>query len=833
MVALKFTLPQKAASDDARGPYFQAKYAHYESLLNKGTPGAAWFRHQTRTARAALGQNAVEAMRNRPEPGSPFASADDTYNLFTGGRALSENLQLDRVIPPGRRLEEPTVDVDSIPAVTVKEMDWAPLVKDKHPATDPLARYVPIDQHAIFFPTFNAMLALTDEADTQGVPILQALEPRAEDAMTRERYQKQLCLSLTGLGRLLGPKLIDGVAVTGSDPYLRTGTDVAVLFEAKDPAVLKSMLAAQVALRRQMTPEAEAVQGKVAGIEYFGARSPDRSVCAYVGQLGGTNVIVVTNSLKQLERLAATNRGTIKPITAAPEYTFFRDRYARGEGNETAFIVLTDATIRRWCGPKWRIADSRRTQAAAVMADLQANYATELATGKAQPTALQTEHQVIDMGELRLTSAGVASSGYGSLEYLTPIIELPMDKVTREEAQLYGRWRDGYQQDWSNYFDPIAARLAVHDGKIEADVTVMPLIINTRYRELVELTQGVKLAPDAGDPHDALVHFAMALNRDSAPVKMIEGFAKQAAPHLRIEPFAWLGKSVSVYVDDDPLWKEAAAAEDPEKFMNDNWHRLPVAARVASDSPFKLAAFMTAVHAFVDQSAPNVTGWETVDHHGRSYVRISSRGSGIGEVDKAKLYYATLPDALVLTLNEDVIKRALDRESAREDGRAGPATRPAAPAAGDPAGPVTRPATRPVEFQPWLGESVAIQVDTRAVQALREVIGQQYRSQMQQMAWANVPVLNEWKRLYPDQDPVKVHERLWQTRLVDPAGGSYVWNEQYQTMESTTYGHPGAPKEGPGLPPQLNHVTRAAAGITFENQGLRAKVVLEHNVVPK
>mgnify|MGYP001098909831 CR=1 FL=1 len=87
----------------------------------------------------------------------------------------------------------------------------------------------------------------------------------------------------------------------------------------------------------------------------------------------------------------------------------------------------------------------------------------------------------------------------------------------------------------------------------------------------------------------------------------------------------------------------------------------------------------------------------------------------------------------------------------------------------------------------------------RALTILRGIFGRTYRERMQEMSWSNLPILNEWKRLYPDQDPVKVHQRLWQVRLVDPAGGAYVWNEQYQTMESTKYGHPGAPKEGPGL----------------------------------
>jgi hypothetical protein len=62
---------------------------------------------------------------------------------------------------------------------------------------------------------------------------------------------------------------------------------------------------------------------------------------------------------------------------------------------------------------------------------------------------------------------------------------------------------------------------------------------------------------------------------------------------------------------------------------------------------------------------------------------------------------------------------------------------------------------------------------------------------------SNLPILNEWKRRYPAQDPVKLHEQFWHTTLVCPGGGRYVWNQQWQTMESTVYGHPAQPKPGP------------------------------------
>ena len=80
------------------------------------------------------------------------------------------------------------------------------LSKDLKPQLDPLAAYVPFDQHALLFPTFSAMSEMIDEADAAGTPVLQMLEPRSEDANSRGRYQKQLCLELSEISRLLGPQ---------------------------------------------------------------------------------------------------------------------------------------------------------------------------------------------------------------------------------------------------------------------------------------------------------------------------------------------------------------------------------------------------------------------------------------------------------------------------------------------------------------------------------------------------------------------------------------------------------------------------------------------------
>ena len=125
-----------------------------------------------------------------------------------------------------------------------------------------------------------------------------------------------------------------------------------------------------------------------------------------------------------------------------------------------------------------------------------------------------------------------------------------------------------------------------------------------------------------------------------------------------------------------------------------------------------------------------------------------------------------------------MLQRAIDRWLAREKAEA----RRGEEAAGK-------------DAKPWLGSSVALRVDRKILEVANALRRHQYRQPMQTQCWGNLPILNEWKRLYPDRDPVEVHRQVWGVELVCPGGGKYVWNEKFRTMESTVYGHPGEPKE--------------------------------------
>jgi hypothetical protein len=203
-----------------------------------------------------------------------------------------------------------------------------------------------------------------------------------------------------------------------------------------------------------------------------------------------------------------------------------------------------------------------------------------------------------------------------------------------------------------------------------------------------------------------------------------------------------------------------------------------------------------------------MTTWANLEYQGRPYVKVTQtqRSSQPRPDADWSIYYAVTPDSLTVTLSEDLLKRALDRQAARS------ATN--APAVANP--------------KPWLGRSLGLQIQNKFMDVLLKVLSDSYQENQQRLAWNNLPILNEWKRLYPDRDPVKLHEQVWGVNLICPGGGDYVWNESWHTMESTVFGHPGQPKTNPAGP--LPGVTGVNLGLTFENDGLSAKGVVERSV---
>ena len=236
-------------------------------------------------------------------------------------------------------------------------------------------------------------------------------------------------------------------------------------------------------------------------------------------------------------------------------------------------------------------------------------------------------------------------------------------------------------------------------------------------------------------------------------------------------------------------------------------NRVPLVVVFEVKSAVKLAAFLTGLRGFVDGTAPGMVTWTEHEDTGRRFVEIGAN-EAVGE--DISIFYATTPRAWIVSLQREALLRALDRQSSP-------------PAEGQPA-------------DPWLGRSVALDLEGRGLSLLELLFEEELLRGVLHNSWSNLPILNEWKRRFPDEDPVLVHQRVFGERLECPGGGGYVWNETWHTLESKVFHHPGEPPAKADLksmnallPGVWRGLARARSGLTFEDEGLRARAEIRRN----
>jgi len=755
MQAFSFALDPEKLKPASVEEFAAVRGRHYARLASYAIPGRPWFNHRA-------GEDAGERSRNRADNNGRFDSElSRSFAMFSGGRAIAENLALDRELILGRRGEEGDVPLADIEGITVRAIEWKDRLPPDPVVVDALSMALPLDQHALFLPSVEQLFRLIDLIEKEGAPVVGTFDVRNPFRDLPSRYMARLGLS----EREIMAKLpIKSLAITGGDPFFPSGTDVAVLIEIDD------------------VPERNAYIEVLADLV---ARSAPG-----VATLKLEHALAVSNSAVQIGRLKAVQSGVQPSLGASEEFQFFRHRYPLAAGGgESAFAFLSDATIRRWGSPRFRIAASRRARAIAALSALTAR---QISGGE-----IGDEFQAL-LGKVGAEGeGGLRSEKFGTLGFITPISELEFDTVTTNEQAAYQRWRRGYESGWARVFDPIAIRLELEEGLRGLDLTVLPLTIDSDYRQWLDVAGEATLTPMARHPHpESRLFVSFAIDSGSESFREFDAELIGMLPALKIKPLSWVGQSLTVFLDDGFFWK--AMSQSGEIGM-ENLGQLPLGIRVESSSSIKLALFMGALKGLAETSSPDLLSWETRKHGKRSYVAVIGNGDDIGT--EITLYYAALPTALLLSLDEEILKRAIDRES-----RAGGLDLAGLP-----------------EAEHAYGKS-----SPQFMATLANSYGDGNLDEMRRMeSWRALPILNEWHRLQPEREPGEFHQHAFGEDIACPGGKGYRWNGEAMTMESVAYGHPAAPKDEAQPYPVFENFNSIAAGLGFEDDGLRLSAKLE------
>jgi hypothetical protein len=442
-------------------------------------------------------------------------------DLTTGTKAITESLALKRLKGSRRTAFDRDIDIATVQGITIAEHPWVKMMAGHKPAPEPLADLVPHDNYYIRFKTFAKFAEFGDFLDQWGTPASRAYEAQSRDYALKERYERQLCLKSTSLGRTLGPFLIRSIAVTGNDPYIREGSDVTVIFHTNNRDLfLAGVEPFLQEARKEHGPRLAEKKDTYKKITIESFVTPLREVSVHRAAFG--DFVVYSNSPVGVRRIIDTRERKELALSASLDFQYMRTVFRADDKEEDGFAFLSDAFIRQLVGPASKIKEMRRLEALTSLSML-TNGAlfTAWETGKLpadqdalmKAAHLRPEYLYVPEGKPVRWDAErnvAVSDVYNTIHFATPLIELPIDKITRLEEDTYTEFRREYQQLWRQFFDPVGIRFALKKEQVKVEVYVLPMVNNAEYNRLRELTgRGVAKLDPATISSRSLLQFTM------------------------------------------------------------------------------------------------------------------------------------------------------------------------------------------------------------------------------------------------------------------------------------------------------------------------------------
>lgn len=660
-------------------------------------PEHPWFAFASARIQRVVGGRSREARTGtRERPPSDLARLMETT---TASSALQEALQYDRGLGLPTRTGRAAIPISALQPPTLEEHPFAQMQaklprRSGDPETEPLAASVPADFWYLRFDDIRDMLRLLDEAEAWLTPIAHVLDRRAEARGLSKRYQRQLGLRRSGLAKKLGHTVIRRLAVVGSDPYLRDGSDVTFVFEVANHSIFDVELAKHMAGYEDSVPGITKTTRDYQGHTITHHGDPRGRVRQHRARIG--DIQLVSNSAGAIERIIDAIDGKSPRLAGEADLQYM---LARDPVHSDVFAFVGDRFVASVVGPAQKIAQARRELAVSEL--LVPGYAALLygwLQGEAPAdldallrSKLLNKKDLVhgDGTKIAFEPGAAAHSMYGSPDGLTPLIDLPAPtKVTKDEQEAYNRFAASYQDYWRTFIDPIAVRMDLDaQGRVTLDARVLPFIEGSTYRSTEDIVGHARVETPAIDDG---VQSVWAVGDEARIRRELDQLADQmfsSSPQLRV---GWLGNWVMLgaldrrgltethqWVEDEIQHRSTVSRAQQEKELWMRVGRLPVYAAAEVRNPAALVAMLGAMRTLVDQVAPGEIEWgEHSEHRGRSIVRVgvSSTSSDrmLAEMaDAVALYYARSGGALILALDEDVLRTLIDRF---EDGQVPRAT---------------------------------------------------------------------------------------------------------------------------------------------------------------
>jgi hypothetical protein len=416
---------------------------------------------------------------------------------------------------------------------------------------EPIAVHVPHECFYLRFGNFPNYLWFRDFLRKWQGDLGNMLVERSIDRQTSERFQQQIAVGESKLARVMGPAVIEDVAIIGLDAYLRDGAAMGILFQAKNNLILSNNLNTQRRKVMANHPDSTEENLSIADHEVSYIASPDGRLRSYYAVDGDYHL--VTTSRRLVERFFEAGNGNA-PLAASEEFQHARSEMPISRG-DTVFLYLPAAFFENLASPHYRVELDRRLrsvgemrilQIARLAAQAEGNPAQSIDDLEAAEFLPRNFAEHADGSQLLETEAGMRDSLRGLPGWFIPVADMTLDKITPVEAHRFLEFQQDIHRE-AGQFVPVAAALrrdASDDGTMDhiaAEVRIAPYS-QTRlahWAERLGPAETLRVAPIPGDVVSAEViwgglgkpvHLFGGLRDSQPPLVIRQGEARPTTP---------------------------------------------------------------------------------------------------------------------------------------------------------------------------------------------------------------------------------------------------------------------------------------------------------------
>ncbi len=613
----------------------------------------------------------------------------DLMDFYTGRSTVRDSLQIERGLQLPAKAAPHTLNPASLRIAPPRDRDYEQLVAADSPqgtpVISPLSSVVPADSLVVEFSSLKDVIQLPRLLDQKLGQVLRIAEGMGGPNHLIEHYRKQLAIELDGFAETVGQFAVKSVCVALSDPYLREGTDITLVFRAENPSLLAGVLANHLARAKTRHPNLVSTQETLLGETVGVNLTPDAAVSRFEYAYGEYRIL--SNSRGAIGRMIQVKQGKLARLSQDKGYLGARSLSPFNAERERAFVFFGDAFVASVVGPRSRILEARRMRA---QAELEAVDHGALLAGWLEGKAPTTVAELINSGWVNKAdlvhsdgskidwspNAG-AHSRWGYAKTLVPIVDLPFDKIGTDEATAYQAFRSRYDSDMNGILDPTSLRFektGADEHAIHSELRVFPIMargqFQSKFRDVTRLTGVGRVEPGAITRG---LSATLGVGKDSWLRDMTDDTIHDFLGTRELS-ISFVGDWVRAGLDEGTaIWDFASHEHSVMGIEQDTDHeyqrldydklvpRLPVWVAIDIKSRLLLAAAITALRSKIEKSAHDSVKWQNdTSYREIPVTKVRVTESDAHDAAYVNVYYAVAKDVFLISLRRDVLNARID-----------------------------------------------------------------------------------------------------------------------------------------------------------------------------